>query len=95
MTDTESAIRKKLSNLLTELRGFKFVTTLAIEFKKIESDDPTKYINFNSKLLNLTQKQKRFLMMVILMAYLNQSIPRSYQTYKKILEEIRAGLLIQ
>ena len=31
-TDNESEIKKKLTNLLTELRGFKFVTTLAIEF---------------------------------------------------------------
>ena len=30
------------------MRGFKFVTTLVKEFKKIESDDATKYINFYS-----------------------------------------------
>ena len=31
---TESAIRNKLIDLYTKLRGFKFVTTLVIEFKK-------------------------------------------------------------
>ena len=36
---------------MSELRGFKFVKSLASEFKKIESDDETKYRNFytNSK----------------------------------------------
>ena len=33
----ESAIKNKL-DLLTELEGFKSVTTLVLEFKKIESD---------------------------------------------------------
>ena len=40
-----SASRNKLTDLLNELRGYKFVTTLAIEFKKIESDNATKYSN--------------------------------------------------
>ena len=35
-------------NLLTELEGFKFVTTLVLKFKKIESDDETKYSTFYS-----------------------------------------------
>ena len=30
------------------MRGFKFVTTLVVAFKKIESDDATKYSNFYS-----------------------------------------------
>ena len=36
---------------MTELRGFKFVTTLVLVFKKIESEDKTKYDTFcsNSK----------------------------------------------
>ena len=33
---------------MTELRWFKFVTTLVVEFKKIESDDETKYSTFYS-----------------------------------------------
>ena len=31
---------------MSELRGFKFMTTLVLEFKKIESDDKAKYSNF-------------------------------------------------
>ena len=36
--------------LLTELRGFEFVTRLVLVFKKIESDDKTKYDTFYSHL---------------------------------------------
>ena len=34
LKDTEPAIRNKLIDLFSELRGFKFVTTLVLEFKK-------------------------------------------------------------
>ena len=37
--DTESAIKSKLIELLTQLKGFKFVTTLVLVFEKIESED--------------------------------------------------------
>ena len=43
----------------------------------------------------LTGKQKLLLMRVTLMMYLNQLILRLYQTYKNILEKLRAGFLIQ
>ena len=46
--DTESAIKSKLIKLLTQLKGFKFVTALVLVFKKIESEDKTKYDNFFS-----------------------------------------------
>ena len=46
--DTESAIKSKVIGLLTQLKGFKFVTTLVLVFKKIESDDKTKYDTFHS-----------------------------------------------
>ena len=46
LKDTESAIKSKLIELLTQLKGFKFVATLV--FKKIESEDKTKYDNFYS-----------------------------------------------
>ena len=39
----ESAIKNKLKQSLTKLRGFKFVATLVWVLKKIESDDKTKY----------------------------------------------------
>ena len=39
LKDTESSIKNKLIDLLAELRGFKFVATLVLEFKKIQSND--------------------------------------------------------
>ena len=48
LKDSESAIKKKLIDLLTQLKGFKFVTTLVLVFKKIESKDKTKFDNFCS-----------------------------------------------
>ena len=49
--DAESAIKNKLRNGLYELRVFKLVTTLVLEFSTIENDDETKYSTFylNSK----------------------------------------------
>ena len=46
--DTESAVKSKLIELLTELKGFKFMTALVLAFKKIESEDKTKYDTFYS-----------------------------------------------
>ena len=43
----------------------------------------------------LTQKQKRSIMKAVLMMHLNQFTIRLYQTYKNILEQVRAGLLIK
>ena len=48
MKDTESAIKSKLIELLTQLKGFKFVITLVLVFKEIDSEDKTKYDNFHS-----------------------------------------------
>ena len=48
LKDTESAIKNKLKKLLSELRGFKFMTTLVLMFKKIESKDKIKYDHFYS-----------------------------------------------
>ena len=42
--DTESATKE----LITELRGFKFVTTLVLVFKKVVRDNKTKCDNFRS-----------------------------------------------
>ena len=65
-------MKNKLIDLLTELRGFKFVKTLVLEFKKIENDDKTKYSTFylNSK--------AEILMKVTLMMNLNQYIVLLY-----------------
>ena len=72
LKDTEFAMKNKLIDLLTELRGFKFVKTLVLEFKKIENDDKTKYSTFylNSK--------AEILMKVTLMMNLNQYIVLLY-----------------
>ena len=48
LKDTESGIKSKLIKLLTQLKGFKFMTTLVLVFKKIESKDKTKYDDFYS-----------------------------------------------
>ena len=39
LKETESAIKSKLIELLTQLKGFKFVTTLVLMFRKTESED--------------------------------------------------------
>ena len=51
LKDTESTIKNKLMDLLSELKCFKFVTKLELQLKKIECDDETKYDTFflNSK----------------------------------------------
>ena len=46
LKDTESAIKSQLIKLLTQLKGFKFVKTLILVFKKIESEDKAKHVNF-------------------------------------------------
>ena len=48
LKDTESAIKNKLKKLLTELRGFKLLTTLVLVLKKLESEDKTKHDTFYS-----------------------------------------------
>ena len=48
LEDIESAINSTLIELLTLVKGFKFVSTLASVFKKIENDDKTKCDNFYS-----------------------------------------------
>ena len=46
--DTECANKSKLIELLSQLRGFRFVKTLVLVCKKIKSKDKTKYDNFYS-----------------------------------------------
>ena len=45
---TESTIKSKLLELLTQLKGFKFMAVLVLVFKKIESEDKTNYDSFYS-----------------------------------------------
>ena len=46
LKDTKSVIKNKLQKLWSKLRGFKFVTTLALVFKMKGSQDKTTYDNF-------------------------------------------------
>ena len=48
LKDTESTIKSKLIELLTQIKGFKLATALVLVFKKIGSEDKTKYDNFYS-----------------------------------------------
>ena len=48
LQDTETVIKSKPIDLLSELRGLKFVKILVLEFKKTESNEKTKYIIFYS-----------------------------------------------
>ena len=50
LKDSEYTIKSKLVELLTQLKGFKFATTLVLVFKKIERKDKTRYDNFYSTL---------------------------------------------
>ena len=76
LKDTEFAIRHELVNLL---KGFKFMTTLVLEFKKTKKDDKTKFNSFYSN-----SKAETNIDEVILIMYLNQSIATLYQTYKNL-----------
>ena len=62
LKDTESAIKSKIIELLTQLRDFKFVTTLILVFKKIEIKDKTRYDNFysSSKAKTITNESDIF-----------------------------------
>ena len=67
----EFAIRNKLIDLLSELKCFKFITTLVSQFKKIEIIRIEKMIKQNITPSTRTQKQKQLLMKVTLMMRLN------------------------
>ena len=90
LKDTVSAIKNKLIDLLSDLRRFKFVAKLVLEFIKIGSDDETKYSTIYSNL-----KAETAIMKMRLMMHLNQFILQLYQTFKNLLEKVRVGLLIQ
>ena len=50
LKETKLAIQIKIIDLLCEIREFKFVPTLVLKFKKIESDDETKFSTVYSNL---------------------------------------------
>ena len=55
--------------LLTQLKGFKFVTTLVLVSKKIESEDETKFENFYAS----SNAEIRSMKVTLMMCF-NQSI---------------------
>ena len=69
--DTEFVVRNKLTDLLTELKEFEFVTTLVLQSEKQK--------------MMMKQRLKQLLMRVILMTDLNPSTVRLYQIYKNLL----------
>ena len=77
--NTESEIKSKLIELLIQLKGFKFLTTLVLVFKKIESEDKTSITVFI-----YTQKQKQVPMKVTLIMCFNQSILQLHQIHKNV-----------
>ena len=57
LKDTESAVKNELINLLSELKDFKLVTALVLEFKKIQSNDKTLQSNlYKRTTVGTTQK---------------------------------------
>ena len=50
LKETKLAIQIKIIDLLCEIREFKFVPTLVLKFKKIDSDDETKFSTVYSNL---------------------------------------------
>ena len=48
LKDTEFVIKNKLKKLLHKLKGFKFVTTIVLVFKKIARNNKTNFDNFYS-----------------------------------------------
>ena len=91
LQDTESKTTNKLKHLLTELKGFKFVITLVLKFKKKkENDHETKYSTFylSSKASIITNESD-------IGDVSESSIVRLYQTYKNQLKKVLVRLLIQ
>ena len=69
LKNTESAIKKKLKNLVNELKGFKFVITLVLQLK----NQLTKMKQSMAVFIR-TQKQKKLLTNLTLIISLNQYI---------------------
>ena len=70
------SIKNKVTELLNQLKGFKFVTTLVLEFKKI--DDSTKYDNFI-----WTQKAKKIISESDIDDVFESIETKLYKPYKK------------
>ena len=94
LKDTESAIKSNLIELLTQLKSFKFVTTLVLAFKKVESKDKTKYDNFYSsskaeEIINESEIDDVF------QSIYTKIITNIQKSLGWIKEKVHVGLLIQ
>ena len=78
LKDIDSAIKGKVIQLLTQLRGFKLVTTLVLVFKKKVKTKQSMTIFIQ------VQKQKKLSMNVTLKICLNQSIRQLWQICKNL-----------
>ena len=70
------------------MKEFKFFTASILEFKKIESDDETKYSTFFSPTEIINNDSS-------MADVLSQSIVGLYETCQNCLEMVRVGLLTQ
>ena len=77
LKDTKSARKTKVIYLLAQLKGFRFVTTLVLVFKKIETESKTKYDHFYSNSMKMT------LMMCLINRYHNYI--KQTKIFRKIL----------
>ena len=87
-------MRNEVKDLLTELKEFKFEETLALEFKKVESDDKTKYNTFYlsskvEKMINESDIDDVF--ESIYMITISKYTKIKNQKYKNLLEKVRGG----
>ena len=93
LKDTESTIKSKLIDLLSQLKGFKLVTTLVLVFKKIESEDKTMYDNFYSSSKAKIVINERNINGVFQSIY--TTIISDIQKFSGLHKNFQAGLLIQ
>ena len=75
---------------MTQLKGFKFVTTLVLVFKKIKCEDKAKYDTFYSH-----SKAEKFNNESDINDVFQSINTIIYQTYKNLYEKVQAALLIQ
>ena len=90
LKDTESANISKLNKLLTELRRFKFVTTLISVFRKTEGNYRSKYSTFYSRSKTEIIINERDIDDVFESVYTTIIL-----NIQKSLGKVQAGLLIQ
>ena len=88
LKDTESAINRKLTKLLTLLKGFKFVATLVLVFKKIKSKDKRKFDNFySSSKAKIIQHYCQYSINISVFGYENNEKHSVYASKKNVLKK--------